>query len=458
MRWTVLRRYATSLILAALVLPCAARTRPHYGGTLRVEIEGDPWGDSRNGPDGLARRLVFDGLTALDAKGDVQPALATEWESSDNDHRWQFHLRAGVHFQDGASLTSNSVVAALNLACPQSCPWNAVRPAGSLVVFTTDAPSPHLPALLARNEFLIAETATPESGTANGPTGMVGTGSFAVKGFANGVLSLAANDTCWQGRPFVDAIAIQVHRSIRDQWLDLSVGRADVVQVPPEMLREARQQQLTLAASPPVTALALAVADNGALANSQLRAAIAEAVDRGALFNVIFQKQGEITASLLPQALTGYAFLFPTERDLNKAHELRGGLSSSPLTLSYDGNGAMQLAAQRIAINLREAGFTVQVTAGAQHADLALRTLPIAGAEPAAAMENLLRSAGQYAPVAPRTPEALFNAEREFLSLDTLIPLIALPRAYARAGRVRDFALRADGTPDLANASLEDAP
>ena len=34
---------------------------------------------------------------------------------------------------------------------------------------------------------------------------------------------------------------------------------------------------------------------------SLLRAAIAHAVDRSALFNVIFQKQGEITASLLAQ-------------------------------------------------------------------------------------------------------------------------------------------------------------
>ncbi|MGA8779749.1 MAG: ABC transporter substrate-binding protein [Terracidiphilus sp.] len=429
-------------------MPGAARTRPHYGGTLRVEIEGDPW----NGTDGLARRLVLDGLTGLDADGNVKPALAVEWESSDNDHRWQFRLRPGVHFQDGTALTSNIVVAALNLACPQNCPWNAVRPAGSLVVFTTDLPSPHLPELLARDEFLIAEPSTPEAGT---PNGVVGTGPFAVKASANGVLTLAANDSCWQGRPFLDAIVIQSRRSVHDQWLDLSVGRADLVQVPPEMLREARQQQLTLAVSQPVSLVALEISDSGALASPQLRAAIAQAVDRSALYNVIFQKQGEITASLLPQSLTGYAFLFPTDRDLNKAHELRGGLSAPTLTLAAEGNNAMQLAAQRLALNLHEAGFTVQVVANAQHADLALRKLPLVGAEPAAAMGNLLRSAGQYAPVTQQAPDALYRAEHEFLSLDTLVPLLDLPRAYATSGRVRDFTLRADGTPDLANTSLE---
>ena len=82
MRWTVLRQLAISCLLVALAVPALARTRPHYGGTLRVEIEGDPW----QRPDGLPRRLVFDGLTVLDANGSVRPALATEWESESNHH------------------------------------------------------------------------------------------------------------------------------------------------------------------------------------------------------------------------------------------------------------------------------------------------------------------------------------------------------------------------------------
>ena len=447
----MLRCSATSILLVFVCVCASARTRPHYGGTLRVEIEGDPW----NGADGLARRLVLDGITALDAEGKVRPALGTQWQSSDNNHRWQFQLRPGVHFQDGATLTSNSVVSALNLACPQNCPWNTIRPAGSLVIFTTDAPSPHLPELLARDEFLIAEPPAPEGPA---PNGTVGTGPFAVKTAAGNTLTLAANDSCWQGRPFLDAIEIHSRRTVHDQWLDLGVSRADVVQVPPEGLREARQQQLTLGVSQPVSLLALVVSDSGALANPQLRAAIAQAVDRSALYNVIFQKQGEITASVLPQSLTGYAFLFPADRDLNRAHEIRGGLTAPQLTLAAEGNGAMQLAAQRLALNLHEAEFTVQITSNPQHADLILRKLPVVGAEPAATLENLLRSAGQYSPVAQQSPAALYRAEHDFLNRNTLVPLLDLPRAYATSGRVRDFTPRADGTPDLADVSLEDTP
>ena len=448
----MLRRFAISCVMAALALGAGARTRPHYGGTLRVEIEGDPW----QRPNGLARRLVLDGLTRVDADGTARPALAVDWKSENDDHRWQFRLRPGVHFQDGSPLTSVAVVASLNVICPANCPWTAIHAVGSSVIFTSDSPMPNLPALLAADEFLLPLTITSEGKT---PEGVVGTGPFQVRGFTNGMLILAANDTCWQGRPFADAVEIHVHRSIHDQWLDLGVGRADVVEAPAEQIRQAQQQRLTVVASPPVTLLALTVTDSGALANPLLRAAIALAVDRGALYNVIFQKQGQITASLLPANLTGYAFLFPVERDLGKAQELRGGLTPPPLTLATEGGPVMQLAAQRIALNLHEAGFNVQVVnAGStQHADLGLRRLPLECNQPQAALESMLRSVGLSAPPPEQSPVSLFNVEHNVLDRKTLIPLLYLPSAFAIGDRIRDFRLGPDGTPDLANASLEDA-
>src|ERR1035441_1549658 len=202
MRWIVFQRFAISCIIALVTLPVAARTRPHYGGTLHVETEGDPW----QRPNGIARRLVYDGLTTLDSRGTVQSALATGWESDNADHRWQFRLRPGVHFHDGSPLTATAVVQSLNLDCPANCPWVAVRAVGSIVVFTSDAPMPNLPALLAGDQFLIALTVTEDGKT---PNGNIGTGPFQVTSFNNELLTLSANETCWQGRPFADAIEIR---------------------------------------------------------------------------------------------------------------------------------------------------------------------------------------------------------------------------------------------------------
>ena len=446
----MLRRFAISCFVAALAMPGGARTRPHYGGSLRVEIGGDAW----HYPNGLARLMVLDGLTALDADGNVTPALATDWQSDDKDHRWEFHLRPGVAFHDGSPLTSTAVVMSLNLSCTENCPWTAVHAVGSSVVFTGDSPMPNLPALLSQDAFLIALTRTADGQTPANPTG---TGPFQFAALNGSVLTLTANDSCWQGRPFLDQIQLIQNRSIRDQWLDLSVDRSDVVEVPPQQIRQAQQQRITVFVSPPVELLAIQVSDSGALSNPMMRAAIAQAVDRGALFNVIFQKQGEITASLLPQSRTGYAFLFPPDRGLNKANELRGGLAPPPLTLAAQADPTMQLVAQRIALNLHEAGFNIQVAniPTAPRADLALVELPIIGANPADALAILLLGAGENAPVTTEDPATLFRAEHDVLDLKTLIPLLDLPRAWAINSGVRDFKLRADGTPDFANVSLE---
>jgi hypothetical protein len=269
-----------------------------------------------------------------------------------------------------------------------------------------------------------------------------------------------AIDSCWAGRPFLDKIEITGHKPIRDQWLDLSLGRADLVEVPAEQLRQAHEQRLSVVVSGPVSLLALAVADGGILSDGNLRAAIALAVDRSSLSNVIFQKQGEITASLLPSALTGYGFLFSAYRDINKARELRGGLTPPALTLSTDGGPQMQLAAQRIALNLREVGFNVQVAAPgpARHTDMVLLRLALSSNQPQAALESLLRGVGVASPVVEDSSAGLYKVEREFLQTHTLVPLLYLPRAYAVGGRVRDFNLSADGTPLLAGVSLQDVP
>jgi len=446
----VLRQAAISCLIAVLALPAVARTRPHYGGTLRVEVEGD----GSKSSNGLIWRLEMDGLTQFGVDGTPRPALAIRWASENNDHRWQFWLRPAVQFRNGWPLTSAAVVASLTQSCPTNCPWTALHAVGASVVITSDSPMPNLPSLLAENQFLIHLM---DAGDGKEPPCCVGTGPFQL---AQGLpLNLVANENYWGGRPFVDKVEILTNKSVRDQWLDLSVGRADLVEVPAEQLRQAQQQHLTVVASPPVTLLALAVSDSSVLSNPNLRTAIALAVDRNALSNVIFQKQGEVTASMLPGALTGYSFLFPTDRDLNKAHEVRGGLNTPPLTLAADNNPTMQLAAQRLALNLHEAGFTVQVTnaATAQHKDLALLQLTLASSQPQPALESILRSVGVATPVIENTPAGIYKMEREFLDTHTLIPLLYLPRAYAISGRVRDLRLSPDGTPLLADVSLQDA-
>jgi peptide/nickel transport system substrate-binding protein len=413
-----------------------------------METLSDPW----RGPDGIGRKLVFDGLTRLDDSGVVEPGLAIRWESQNDSHRWQFWLRPGVRFHDGTALTTAAVAASLLQSCTKQCPWTTLSAVGNSVVFVGDSAMPELPAELARSMYLIARQH--DGGEPSG------TGPFRVVKVTNGVVSLAANSDYWQGRPFVDTVQVEGKRSLRDQWLDLSVGRADIVEVPAELLHQAVQDRLMVLASHPTDLLVLSVSSKAALHDDQVRQAIALAVDRSALFNVIFQKEGEPTGSLLPAGLTGYAFLFPTDRDIARARNYGAGMGTSPLVLTIDNpDASTQLVAERIVLNLREAGMNAQVKPPSSQptADMVLKRIHLEAGDAAAGLDEMLEDFGQKLPEEAGNPDALYQAERDFLKTYQAIPLLYLPRALAFSERVRDLRLTGDGTPMVADVSIDGA-
>ena len=455
----MLRQVAISGVLLCVALAASARTRPHYGGTLRIEVHEDAWA-----PDGLARRLVLDGLTGLSDTGAATPALAVQWSAQNHDQRWDFQLRPWVRFQDDTPLTAEDVVDSFKAVCANSgpsdgsnsapetpCPWNAVYASGTReVIVTSETPLPDLPELLAQTRFAISKK------DSSGVT--IGTGPFQVSGFTNGALMLTAYADCWQGRPFLDSVEIFQHRSPREQWLDLSVGRADVVQVPPESLPQARQQHLNVLVSGPVDLLALTIPAKGVFGDASMRRSAALAVDRAALYNVIFQKQGEVTASLLPQRVSGYAFLFATDRDLNRARAMRGGSPSVPLGLGTDsGRATMRLAAERLALNLHEAGFNIKMASPGAPPAIDLQLIHLEETDPRAALDEMLGSLNLNVTVNGTGTQVLWRAESSALQSNTVVPLLWLPRAWAVGERVRDLRLSPDGEPLLADASLEGA-
>ena len=80
--------------------------------TLTMIIESSPTNlDPRIGIDAYSERiddLLFDDLLTRDEHFHVQPGLAERWETPDP-LTYVFHLRPGVEFQDGRSLTSRDV-------------------------------------------------------------------------------------------------------------------------------------------------------------------------------------------------------------------------------------------------------------------------------------------------------------------------------------------------------------
>ena len=83
----------------------------------------------------------------------------------------------------------------------------------------------------------------------------------------------------WGGRPFVDALQVEMARPVADQMTSIEVGRADFVALRVQDVRRASQRGLRMAWSGPLELVALVFADNRSKPHL-VRRALSLAVDR----------------------------------------------------------------------------------------------------------------------------------------------------------------------------------
>jgi peptide/nickel transport system substrate-binding protein len=316
---------------------------------------------------------------------------------------------------------------------------------------------------------LLAELARPVASiTAHSPDGaLVGTGPFRVARFDAGRhLSLAAFDEYWGGRPFLDSVEIEMGRTSREQFVDLQVGKADVIELAPNEMRTAAERGTKTWASAPVELLALVFGPGRASGDARLREALALSIDRAAIHNVLLQRQGLITGALLPQWLSGYAFLFPAAMDLPRARQLVAEVPSADRTLplAYDAaDPQARILAERIAVNARDAGITLQVT-NQPKPELRLVRARFNSLDAPSALAELSATLGlgdARLQAGPQRPEALYTAERALLEGFRIVPLFHLPDVYGVGAKVRVWqrpGVGRLGWLNLADICLETAP
>jgi hypothetical protein len=246
--------------------------------------------------------------------------------------------------------------------------------------------------------------------------------------------SYAAEENPPGGRPFLDAVDILMGRSLRDQAADLELGRADVVELGWNEARRAPAGRRIWTSSP-VRVIALVFGPR--VDDTRIREALALAVNRVAIHNVLLQGQGEISGALLPQWISGYAFLFDRAADVKRAREL---VSVAPpgarsFSLGVD-DPALRPVADRIALNARDVGLSITVVQGVS-ADVRLTEARVMSRDSGRALAALAASFGLPAPAHTDTPDAVFTAERALLDGYRVVPLFHLPVLYGVSPRVK---------------------
>jgi peptide/nickel transport system substrate-binding protein len=499
------RLFAIALIVLAL-LPRAHGARwPSYGGTLRVELRATSVSlDPREWKTGTLDfatgeklgALVFDRLVALDNYGRFQPQLATEWSHDAGFKRWQFVLRTGVKFSDGSALTAADVAAALQPLLPAA---QQMLASGNGVIVQSNAPIPDLLEELASGRYFVYRVQP--DGT------LLGTGPFFVSEQSESLnrvgkpaateqapsvsaarsegkaahLYFRANEETWSGRPFVDAIDVALGVPPLRQLFDLQLGKADLIELSPDLVRRAMQENLRVWASAPVTLYALRFdKPQPAPADAKLREAVSLSLDRQTMSNVLLQKQAEPAAALLPQWLSGYAFLFTMETNLDRAKEIRATLPANvavgkdPLRLSVDAPGDLaKLLGERVAVNVRQAAIFVQVvnraaahgagnvtaTSTDDASGLRLFAWHFSALSPRLELESFVSALNlDESPensVSTTDPEHLYVREKKLLEDRRVLPLVALPEYVGLGQNVRDWMPARWGEWHLADVWLD---
>jgi peptide/nickel transport system substrate-binding protein len=440
------------LVAVSLLSVAGGATRPHYGGTLRVSLQSavntlelpasatpaDYWDGAR------VLSLLADNLVKMDAQGRAQPALALAWQNDLNGKRWQFTLRRGVKFHDGSAMSPGAVAQILGALHSD---WN-VRAAGDFLTIESDNPLPSLLAELAEPRNAIFKR------SANGLP--VGTGVFRVADFQPGkLLKLVANEESWSGRPFVDAVDLELGRSMRDQAIALELGKTDLIESPPQpALSNGGSQRVRT--SLPVELMALVFPANSKVQDARVREALALAIERRPIQSVLLKGAGEPTASMLPNWMTGYSGVFSVQANAQRAKVLLADSRQTAFTLSYDPRDPQaQLIAERIALNAREVGITLRVSlSGPEDVRLVRVTLP--SPDPATSLREAARALGLQQPaVRSNAVEELYQAERSLLDGHSVIPLFHLPLASAAGARVRNWEPDRRGNWNLSDVWLE---
>ena len=488
----VIRRFGFAAVLYCLAAHgLALAARPQYGGVLRVEFRAasvnlNPakWkaGSAEFATNQRLAELLFDRLVALDNYGKFQPQLATEWSHDAAAKRWQFTLRQGVKFSDGTALTPADVVAALQALLPRGVQATA---SGAGVLIQSAAPAGDLLELLSSGSYFIYK----ESGS-----GLLrGTGPFVLESVSAGApetdkaigdgpapqtqqLRFRVNENCWAGRPYLDAIEVTLGVSSLKALLDLQLGKADLGELSLDTLKRAQQTSLKCWSSAPLTLFALRFSSDGKLEQEhRLREAISLSVDREAMARVLLQKQADAAASFLPQWLSGYAFLFEAERNLERAKELRAKTppavagAAQLLRVTVDANNELsKLIAERVAVDARAAGLTLQTVRGNQHGlsdatgsksegEAQLITWRYTSLSPRSVLDSIRsptrRPAGE--PGVPLEADARYAWEKQMMEEKNLLPLVVVPDFAAVDARVRNWLPSPWGEWRLADVWLE---
>lgn len=321
-----------ALLSWSLIVSTPSLATPYNHNTVKIQaaFEFSSIDPSRSGYV-FTRMQVIETLVDVNEKGQLTPALASDWNILDNGLRWRFTLRNGVQFHNGQTLTSEDVVHALNIARTKPGVWQGVpvtditAPDEQHVDILLNSPYRPLGAIIANYASAILAPASYSDD--NVVRELIGTGPFSIYEVQVPHRAVVQRFPEYWGKVAEVEYAryLTGHRA-EARVLQARSGQGDIVfgldpaSVP--MLK--RMPNLTIEQTDLPRTLALKLNAAHPLLNTQsTRQALSLAINREGIANAVLRTPNAATEQLLPAYMSDwYVANTDTSQQLEKAKSL----------------------------------------------------------------------------------------------------------------------------------------
>ena len=301
-------KHLSLAISAASIVAVASFFSPAYAGgkTLTVVLSEepdivDPCEATRSNVGRIIMQNVAETLVEIDPKdGSIKARLATSWKQTDN-LTWEFNIRKGVKFHDGADLNAKTVVKSIKRALNPKYDCEArtkffgnisVTPSvvGShTVAIKTKTPQPIMPAMMG-----IMSITSPNTQEAKGERNPQGTGPYVFGKWTPGQsVTLKRFSGYWGSTPVVEDVMYVFRKESAVRAAMVKTGEADIA--PNIAVQDATDPKMDFSYFNSETARLRIDMSQKPLDDIRLRKAMNLAIDLDALRGTIF------AAGVVPQ-------------------------------------------------------------------------------------------------------------------------------------------------------------
>ena len=303
---------------------------------------------------------LYDTLTRWDTSLQLQPGLATSWKNV-NETTWEFTLRPGVKFHDGAPLTAEDVKATLErnlqpgktVVTPGFTTIEAVQIASPTVIrIITKKPDPLIAVRMAQmGSQILPARLTTDDGVKELARRPIGTGAYRfVEWVKDERLVMEANRDWWGWEGKAPAIERVVWKPIPDDFpriVALEKGEADIIiNVPPDRMKsiaDGRATRLVTVQATRYVVLSMNTTQPP-LSDKRVRQAMHYALDVPAIVKNLYAGMGKPFSGGVADTDFGYnAALKPYPYDAGKAKALltQAGYGNGIDVIVHAGTGTM---------------------------------------------------------------------------------------------------------------------